>query len=108
MAAMRRSKPSLPPTRAMALASSLSAFADWELAVHCPTCSALRIVLIDDLIARHGSAQLLGNVVPWLRCRGCGTAPDLVRLFSGMPGPTGPITEVDLVHREAPVKQTSG
>jgi hypothetical protein len=103
MSFIGQSSPPLSPTRATALASPLPAFAGWELAVRCPICMVVRTVLVDDLVAHRGRAILLGDVVAWLRCRACGTAPDWVKLANGTPGTAdGPVREILIVGQSRP------
>ncbi len=41
----------------------------WQLLVTCDACRADRIVMVGELVARHGSERTLAMLVPRLRCR---------------------------------------
>lgn len=77
----------LPPTRATALASPLSAFPRWLLLPHCGRCKVMRQIKVDVLAAQLGSGTLLRDVVPRLRCQRCGEPPRGV-LLSDDQGPS--------------------
>lgn len=78
--------PAMPPTRATALASTLSAFRGWNLLIHCAGCRVMRRLSINELAKHVGDGAVLRNVLPRLRCTDCGELPRRVKLSDG-PGP---------------------
>jgi hypothetical protein len=76
--------------------------AEWHLTLTCAACRAERILLIRDLVARHGPDRTLVMLLPRLRCRvaTCRRAPACVRLRSRFPAHPGPpIVDVVLAGR---------
>jgi hypothetical protein len=73
----------LAPTRAIALASPLVTYRDWNLLIHCAGCGRLRQLPVSELADRVGDRTLLRDVLPWLRCQQCGSPPRAVKLSDG-------------------------
>jgi hypothetical protein len=71
--------------RTAVLASPVSEFAGWRLAVDCgnAACGGERAYAISALAAMHGGQHTVGALLLRLRCRGCGQGPRSVFIETG-------------------------
>jgi hypothetical protein len=73
-------KPNIPLRQDSVLASPLSLFRGWKLAISCSRCEETRLVEVSDVICFAKEMEPVRSVIGRFRCRNCGATPSSVEL----------------------------